>query len=65
MYLGLTGYLRQYISYYAHVTKLLQERKTLLDKSVDTRVNACKQVMARTNVMTPTNRELNAFHHFK
>ena len=30
-YLGLTGYLRQYIPYYAQVARLLQERKKLLN----------------------------------
>ena len=32
MYLELTGYLKQYIPYYAQVTKPLQEHKTFLDK---------------------------------
>ena len=65
LYLGLTGYLRQYIPYYAQVTKPLQERKTLLGKSVDVGGNAHKKVMAKTYIIMPTNRKHNASHHLQ
>ena len=65
MYLGLTGYLRQYIPYYAQVTKPLQEHKTLLGRSVNVAGNTHKKVVARTYVTTPTDRELNACYHLQ
>lgn len=33
-YLGMTGYLRQYIPYYAQIVKPLQMRKTLLNQTI-------------------------------
>src|SRR5205814_1265745 len=32
-YLGLTGWLRQYVPYYAYIAEPLQQRKTLLSRS--------------------------------
>ena len=64
-YLGLTEYFRQYILYYAQVAKPLQERKTLLNWSVNVESNARQKVVARTYITTPTDRELNAFHHLQ
>ena len=64
-YLGLTGYLRQYIPYYAQVARLFQEHKTLLNCSMDVGGNARQKVVARTYIITPTNRELNAFNHLQ
>ena len=65
MYRGLTGYLKQYILYYAQVTRPLQERKTLLSKSVDVGGNARKKVVARTYVIMPTDKEFNAFYQLQ
>ena len=64
-YLGLTRYLKQYIPYYTQVAKPLQERKTLLNWSMKVGGNARQKVVARTYITTPTNRELNAFHHLQ
>ena len=52
MYLRLTGYLKQYIPYYAQVTKPLQEHKKHLGKLVDLGGNARKKVVARTYATT-------------
>ena len=64
-YLGLTGYLTQYVLYYAQVARSLQEHKTLLNWSVNVEGNARQKVVARTYITTPTDRELNAFHHLQ
>ena len=64
-YLGLTGYLKQYIPYYAQVARPFQERKTLFNCSVNVGGNACKKVVARKYISTPTDQELNAFHHLQ
>ena len=61
-YLGLTEYLKQYILYYAQV---FQERKTLLNCSVNVRGNACQKVVARMYIITATNQELNTFYHLQ
>ena len=64
-YLGLTGYLRQYIAHYAAIVKPLQERKTLLGRSVKVAGNARKRATSRTVLTTPTPRELNAYHQLQ
>ena len=64
-YLGLTGYLRQYISHYAAIAKPLQLRKTYLTRTVSVRGNARKKVAARTHLTIPTPKELNVFHHLQ
>ena len=64
-YLGLTRYLRQYIPYYLQVAKPLQERKTLLNCSMNIGGNARQKVVARTYITTLTNRKLNAFYHLQ
>jgi len=64
-YLGMTGYLRQYIAYYAAIVKPLLERKTLLGKSVTVRGNARKKQAGRLKVLVPTPKELNAFHQLQ
>ena len=61
-YLGLTGYLRQYIPHYIVIVKPLQLRKTLLNKDKYIRGNARKRMAGRTAVDMPTPKELNAFH---
>ena len=64
-YLGLIGYFRQYIPYYTQVARPLQEQKKLLNCSVNVGGNAHKKVVARTYIFTPTNQELDAFHHLQ
>ena len=64
-YLGLTGYLRQYIPYYTHVSRPLQERKALLNGSVNVGGNRRQKVVARMYITTLTNRKHNAFHHLQ
>ena len=71
-YLGLTGYLRQYIAHYAAITKPLQQRKTYLNKSVKdlgptatATGHARKRIAHRTNLSMPTPKELNAFHQLQ
>ena len=65
VYLRLTGYLRQYITYYAQVARPLQNCKTFWNWSVNVGGNARQKVVARTYISTPTNQELNAFHHLQ
>lgn len=64
-YLGLTGYLRQYIPYYSGVTKPLQQRKAKLNQILRSRTsvagNARKKEAARTRVIDPTTEEVEAF----
>ena len=64
-YLGLTGYLRHFIPYYAHVTRSLQERKMFFNCSVNVRSNVRQKVVARTYITMLTNRKLNTFHHLQ
>lgn len=65
-YLGLTGYLRQYIPHYAAIVKPLQLRKTLLNRGIrGTKSNARKRAPNRTNLTEPTPTELNAFHQLQ
>ena len=64
-YLKLTGYLRQYIPYYAQVARPCQERKTILNCSMNIGGNTRQKAVARTYIITPTDRELNAFHHLQ
>lgn len=70
-YLGLTGYLRQYIAFYAAIVKPLQLRKTYLNKSIrdnsqsSIRGNARKRLARRTHLGKPTPKELNAFHQLQ
>ena len=64
-YLGLTGYLRQYIPHYTAIVKPLQLRKTLLNKDKHIRGNARKRIAGRTTIDMPTPKELNAFHQLQ
>ena len=61
-YLGMTGYLRQYIPYYAQVVRPLQHRKTLLCRSTTTKGGARKRATPRIEVDTPSSEEKAAFH---
>ena len=65
-YLGLTGYLRKYISKYALVATPLQHCKTALHQGLRERSiegNALKRATGSTMVDMPTPADLNAFHH--
>ncbi len=65
-YLGLTGYLRQYIPHYAAIVKPLQLRKTLLNRGIrGTKANARKSASSRTSLSEPTPTELNSFHQLQ
>ena len=64
-YLGMTGYLRQYVPNYAAIAKPLQQRKTYLTRTVCVGGNARKKATARTHLTMPTPKELNAFHHLQ
>ena len=67
-YLGLTGYLRQYVPYYAAVVRPLQQRKVALTQGLRLRLvkgNARKNAASRLGINMPTPKELNAFHHLQ
>ncbi len=67
-YLGLTGYLRQYIPHYAAIVKPLQQRKTFLNQGLrakGAKGNARKRMAITTRLNEPTPKELNAFHHLQ
>ena len=64
-YLGLIGYLRQYILYYAHWTRPFQKHRTLLNCSVNVGGNAHQMIVARTYIIMPSNRKLTVFHHLQ
>lgn len=65
-YLGLTGYLKQYVPYYTAIAKPLQERKTLLyQKSKSNNGVRHKTTAARLRLEKPTPRELNAYHQLQ
>ena len=66
-YLGLTGYLRQYIPQYAAITKPLQERKIYLNQTATKGAssNARKRIASTTKLAMPSPREQNVFHHLQ
>jgi len=67
-YLGLTGYLRQYIPKYAAIIKPLQLQKTFLNQGLrakEAKGNARKHQAITTRLNEPTPKELNAFHHLQ
>ena len=64
-YIELTRYFVQYIPYYAQVARPFQERKTLLNCSVNVGGNAHQNVVARMYITMPTNQKLNAFHYLQ
>ena len=66
-YLGLTGYLKQYVPYYTAIAKPLQERKTFLyQKSKSNNGNSKhKTTAARLRLEKPTPKELNAYHQLQ
>ena len=65
-YLGMTGYLKQYVPYYSAIIKPLQERKTLLNRSCKHIAgNARKSEAGRAHIHQPTPKELNAYHQLQ
>ena len=60
-YLGLTGYLRKYIPYYAQIVRPLQLRKTALGRHTMPSGAARKRATARLDVATPTVKEIASF----
>ena len=65
-YLGMTGYQRQYVPFYAAVCKPLQLRKTYLSKDVKhVQGNERKKLAGKTHLTVPTPKELNAFHQLQ
>lgn len=65
-YLGMTGYLKQYVPHYSAIVKPLQERKTLLNKGlVSTTGSARKSAAGRAYLQEPTPKELNAYHQLQ
>jgi len=67
-YLGLTGYLQQYISKYAAIIKPLQLQKTFLNQGLrakETKENARKRQAITIRLNESTLKELNAFHHLQ
>ena len=61
VYLGLTGWLRQYIEHYAFKAELLQRRKTALLQSAPVSGHARKHY-ARITLFEPTAEEVDAFN---
>ena len=65
-YLGMTGYLKQYVPYYSAIVKPLQERKTLLNRQCKhTTGSAHKSEAGRSHLHMPTPKELNAYHQLQ
>ena len=60
-YLGLTGWLRNYIPYYAGIAKPLQDRKTELLSLAPKSGNSRRSFASKTKVLNPTARELASF----
>ena len=64
-YLGKTGYLRQYIPYYAQKADSLQRRKVLLLKDAPMKGRARKRHGLQTAVNNPTEEELDSFNQLQ
>lgn len=64
-YLGKTGYLRQYVSYYAQKADSLQQRKTRLLKDAPVKGQARKKYSARTLLTEPSSEELDSFNQLQ
>ena len=64
-YLGMTGWLRNYIAYYAQIVELLQARKTLMLRGAPNKGKARKAFSRATQINTPTESELQAFQRLQ
>ncbi len=60
-YLGLTGYLRNYVHMYAQKARALQELKTLMLKAAPTQGNPRRAYASRTRLLEPTSSEKASF----
>ena len=61
-YLGMTGWLRDYIAHYAAIAKPLQERKTLMLASSPRAGNERKNYATKAELQAPSEREMAAFN---
>ena len=61
-YLGMTGYLRNYIAWYAQIARPLQNRKTELLKPSPKGGRERKSFSTKTKLSDPTEAELASFH---
>src|SRR5436189_4309518 len=61
IYLGLTGYLRQYIPFYAAISGPLQDRKTLLLQKGPTAGSQRRNFSLQTPLLDPPEAELLSF----
>ena len=64
-YLGMTGYLRNYIRYYAQIVEPLQKRKTELAKAVPKGLGKSRKKHTLRVDLSPTEAELRAFKHLQ
>ena len=64
-YLGKTGWLRQYVPYYAQKAEALQQRKTLLLQASPNKGGARKSFSARTNIYDPSPNEIDSFNQLQ
>ena len=65
-YLGMTGYLKQYVLYYSAIIKPLQERKTMLNRNYGNRLGNTRRFEAnRSFLQMPTPQELNAYYQLQ
>lgn len=60
-YIGMTGYLRKYAAFFAQIAKPFSDRKTLMAEGITAKANAHRKQIARINIDTPAERELDAF----
>ena len=60
-YLGLTGWMRDYVPYYAGISKPLQDRKTELLRHGPTAGSARRSYSAKTRLKDPTGLEIASF----
>ncbi len=60
-YLGLTGWMREYVPNYAGVSQPLQDRKTLLLKSSPIAGSPRRKFAQRTHILDPTSAEKQAY----
>ena len=61
-YLGLTGWLRMYVPYYAQIVEPLQQRKTSMLRTAPQKGNARKAFSKGARIDVPSQRELDAFN---
>ncbi|TAQ86585.1 hypothetical protein B7494_g5085 [Chlorociboria aeruginascens] len=60
-YLGITGYLRQFVKNYAIISKPLEDRKTALLKAAPAKGRPRQNFSLKTSLQNPTSAELNSF----